>query len=494
MNRRNLKTYLFALVMILPLGCTVEPPAPPHTLGEYERLQATHPGAYPQQTLLLKNLQRVLDSERPTPQRMESLKLVLHIGSDDPTIHQQLAAVLHEPHSPYELRRSVLTILMENNYPGLADYVIPSLSNAEEDPALRDALLQWLSRNPSPVVLSQVVKIWAEESSPAGLNEPRYRHIVERISGRSWDDTLLAGINNPEPFERGRALEILTRRLSSAVLKQRILSANPQSEAMASLQSFQENFDYLPSNRAEFAAVATLFKTQLAMIRDASRLAWRWRDEYGYVFNVRDFHLLSRLVRDPLRPILRRTRLVLELGQAIYSKEHVSYSLREANAGDVYTDRLSRQVDDLSISDIWNLYLLNDMLRRPRMQLALAVMADHSRADSHSASSGLVYYQHGQAEAMLYPAADNPNIPARGEVVTPQMVRDGRDGLCRFITHFEKVYNTSQVGPDADELRQAKMNGYYGLILTGIDELTFAAHYYNPDGAVVSLGKYPFRK
>ena len=95
------------------------------------------------------------------------------------------------------------------------------------------------------------------------------------------------------------------------MLKQRILSANPQSEAMASLQSFQENFDYLPSNRAEFAAVATLFKTQLAMIRDASRLAWRWRDEYGYVFNVRDFHLLSRLVRDPLRPILRRTRLVL---------------------------------------------------------------------------------------------------------------------------------------------------------------------------------------
>ena len=44
-----------------------------------------------------------------------------------------------------------------------------------------------------------------------------------------------------------------------------------------------------------------------------------------------------------------------------------------------------------------------------------------------------------------------------------------------------------------EELADANVYDYYGLILTRVDENSFCGHYYTPEGLVISLGKYPLR-
>ena len=66
--------------------------------------------------------------------------------------------------------------------------------------------------------------------------------------------------------------------------------------------------------------------------------------------------------------------------------------------------------------------------------------------------------------------------------------------MCRFVTHFEKVSNISLAGPTRGELLESRRDNYYGLVLAGISERLFSAHYYNPQGQVVSLGLVPFRR
>ncbi len=479
MDRALLVLFVAAL---LTGSCAQPPPALPHSLAEYETMRTASRQSYPRETILLKNLQRVLDGEQPTGQRVASLQLVLHLGARDPSVRHRLSAILTQQDSPYELHHTVLSFLLANDYPGLAAYVVPALARADQDPQLRDAILQWLMRHPSPEVLSEIVNLWANEPSPVSVNEPRFRYIIEQISGTDWQEALLAGINSSESFERGRALEILARRLPVEWIKRRIMELQPKSQPMAALQSFMETFDYLPVRRTEFAAVATVFGMRLEMISDAARLQTEWRHNYGYRFNIRDFHLLSRLARDPLRTMLRRTQLILELGQALATRQHVRYSARRKGRGRAFTDRFGLQIESLSNSDLWNLYLLNEMLNRPRVQLALKVMADRNRAGTDESRSGLLFYEHGQPEAMLYP----PELTSR-------MTRDGRDALCYFRTHFQKVYNTAQAGPSAEELQEATQSNHYGLILTSVNEYAFCAHYYNPRGLVVSLGKFPFR-
>jgi len=479
---------------MLAAGCAQPPAPPPHSLAEYEQMRVSNPRGYPRQTIVMNNLERVLDADKTTPDRVESLRLVLHLGAEDEQVRDSLSAILAKPNSPYELHRTVLTFLLAKDHPGLAAYVVPALSRADQDPALRDAILQWLTRHPNQAVLGEIVKLWASEPSATGPNEHQFRLIVESITGRSWDRALLAGINSKSPFARGRALEILTKRMMHDSLKRRILALPPQTGSMASLQSFIESFDYLPETRAEFAAVTTIFKTRMEMIGDATDVYLQWRRRYGYQFNVRDFHLLSRMARDPLRTILRRTQLILELGRSLARRKHVRYGERTADKATVHTDRFGLQVERLTVSDLWNMYLFNEMFGRPRMQLALRIIADRNRTDPDSARSGLIFYQHGQAEAMLYPPAETADESGRVNSVSDRMVREGRDALGRFHTHFGKVYNVARVGPSAEEMQAARQGNYCGVILTSVNEYSFCAHYYSPAGVVVSLGKFPFRK
>ena len=466
-------------------GCTQPTPEVPHNLAEYGQMRLTNPNAYPKKTLQLQNLQRVMDTSLNEGQRLDSLKLLIHLGAEGSDAQRRLSVVLRDKQCPYELRKSVLSYLLERNYPGLAEYVVPALAQTDQSPELRDAILQWLMHNPDPQVLSEVVKLWSQEESPLSANEPRFRHIVERITGRQWDDALIAGINSRQKFARGRAIEILTARVPANALKRQLLRVHPETAAMAALQSFAETLDYLPRTRSEFAAATTVFKSRFRMMSDVARLASQWREDYGYEFSIRDFHLLSRLARDPLRNMLRRTHLVLEISRALAARQHVQAT---GNAG--HSDRFYMQVQNLSISDMWNIFLLNEMLSRPRVQMALRIVSDKLRNDPGQSHHGLILYQQGQAEAMLFPSPNEPAV-SRAEPISVEMRRAGRDSLCRFYSHFSDKPGTSEAGPNPDELAEAAREAYYGLTVTNVSDKTFCAHYYNPDGQTISLGTFP---
>jgi len=473
---------------MLLAGCAQKPAGPPTSTKEYQRLHRASPQLYPKDTIVMYNLQRVLDRQVRPADRLESMRLVTHLGGSDPGVSDQLAAVLDEKDCPQALFESVLEYLLKGNHPGLAEHVVGVLPRIGQDQsALRNAVLDWLAKHPTPEVLSEIVKLWAAEPSATSVNEPRYRRIVERITGKPWDSALLESLNMPGFYARGSALAVLVERMRSDTLADRIAKLRARVDAVRALQAFGYRFRYLPRTAGQLLTAASLFKTRADMIPDASRLYGMWRDETGYIFAIRDFHLISRLARDPLRTSLRRSQLVLELGQSLGSRAQAGNNPRR-----VRESRFWPQSGNLTMADLWNLYLLNDMLTRPRVQLALKMLAEQDRADKRTAWGGLVFYENGQAEARLYPsdtdagADDLTYVPCRLAIV------DGRDALCRFQGHFEKVDSSDRLGPSEAELRDAKDKGYYGLVLTSLGNDTFAAHYYNPRGVVVSLGTLPF--
>ncbi|KKL26971.1 hypothetical protein LCGC14_2389890, partial [marine sediment metagenome] len=229
------------------------------------------------------------------------------------------------------------------------------------------------------------------------------------------------------------------------------------------------------------------------MLSEAARLALNWSRNYKYQFNIRDFHLLSRLARDPLRSNLKRTQIVLEIGQALKTRKHVRRAPTTSTKPGAYDDNFWLQVDKLTMSDLWNLFLIDEMLSRPRVQVSLRLMADGDLDDTHSAWGGLVFYQNGQAEAILYPPDPEAGSNDMTYQATQRLITDERDSLCRFIGHFDKVQNKSRAGPSPEELADARAYNYCGLILTRVGKNSFCAHYYNPEGVVVSLGKFPLR-
>jgi hypothetical protein len=314
--------------------------------------------------------------------------------------------------------------------------------------------------------------------------------MVQRITRQQWDDALLNAINSATFDARGEALEVLQTRIDRNELHRRIMAQPARTDAIRAIQGMLEQFGYLPASREQFMTTVILHKVRRDMLNDAARLSIDWSHNHEYQFNIRDFHLLSRLSRDPLRANLTRTQLVLALGKDFQRRKHVRH---EPTNGQDYKDEFWLQVDKLSMADLWNLYLLNEMLSRPRVQVSLRLMADGDMADRDSAWGGLVFYQNGQAEAILYP----PDPRVKGDDLayhpTRRLITDSRDSLCRFIGHFEKVDNTGRVGPTAAELADAHEGNYYGLILTRTGPDSFAAHYYSTGGVVVSLGRFPLR-
>lgn len=470
-------------------GCAQPPPPPPKNMTQYTAFRKTDPEGYPRYVVLQHNLQRVLDRRLPEAERVASLKLVAHLGEENPEAMSEMAAVLTQPKAPEALQRAVLEFLLRKDYPNLAGVVVRVLPHVKPGSGLREAILDWLARHGHPAVLAEVVKLWAQEPSATGPNEPRFRQIVERVSGKPWDEALLESLNAEGFFARGSAMEILSRRIAEASLRSRILRVRPRTDAAVTLHAMLDRFDYLPLTRSELLASVSIYMTRRDMLQNSAVLCRTWQEDYGYRFNIRDFYLINCLVRDPLRDDLRRTQLVLELAQSIARREHVSFRPPPGRPGQ--SDRFHRQVESLTMSDLWNLYLLNEMLTRPRVQIALRVMADRDRADRSQAWGGLVFYENGRAEAKLYPPGPTGGAD-RLYVASRRVIRDRRVALCLFHAHFEKVYNAARGGPAPEELRNAAKGNFYGLVLTSVSESSFCAHYYTPDGRVVSLGKFPF--
>jgi hypothetical protein len=470
-------------------GCPDAPPSPPHSMLQYQELRQTHPDAYPPYVVVQINLQRVLDDRLSEAERAESLNVVTRLGAENPEALSELAGVLSQEHLPEQLQRAVLTFLLKKDFPVLAGAVVKALPDIKPGSGMRDAILDWLSRHGDMEVLSEVVKQWAQEPSVSGPNEARFRQIVERISGKAWDEALLTGLNAEGAFARGSALDVLGRRIATPALRKRIGALRPNSEAVRILHEMIQRFDYLPTTRAELVACAAAYKTQRQLLRESASLFARWQADYGYRFNIRDFHLLGRITQDPLRDRLGRTHLRLQLSESTLERKHPP--TRPVAGAAATTDRYEEQVNHLSMSDLWRLYLLSEMLSRERVQIALRIMAERDREDTTRPWGGLVFYENGRAEAKLYPARSGDDAVY---APTDRALIDGRDALCVFHAHFEKADNTGRTGPDAAELRRAAAGNTNALVLTSLSDDEFCAHFYTPTGWVVSLGIFPLRK
>jgi hypothetical protein len=473
-------------------GCTEQGVGPvPISVQEYKTMGRADRNRWPRERVLQINLTRVHDPELPLKERMDSMALVEHIGTNNRTDLEDLATLLRNPRTPKELNKAVLLFLLKQNYSDLAAFTTQIIQDPNADPELKQAVLDWLKapEHSAPQMLAGVVRSWARDPEGTEQSEEGYRQAVRQISKQPWDATLLEALNTPEFAARGEALELLASRLPRAQLRQKIMAIHPKSDSVKAIQGFLERFDYIPSTREELISTTILFKVRRDMIPDAAKLSLDWQRNYGYTFHIRDFHLLSRLARDPLRSNLKRTQLQLEIGKALKTRPHV----QTADTHGVTKDNFWLQVDKLTMVDLWNLYLINEMLSRPRVQISLTLMADGDLADKNSAWGGLVFYQNGQAEAILYP----PDPSQTNDLIyqpSSRMITDSRDSLCRFIGHFSKIDNADRAGPSSQELDDARTNRYYGLTLTRIDKNTFTTHYFNPDGLVISLGKFPLRQ
>ncbi len=482
-------------------GCAGEEHAGPAPINvpEYRQMdRANRRTRWPDNRIVQMNLTRVGNEELPSDKRMASLQLVAHIAHQQPGILSDadladMSTLLRDPDCPKDLRRRMLIFLLNQNAPDLSPLIAGQM-DAQSDPELSQAVMKYLGENAPPQMLSGIVRSWAREETITGPNETHYRQAVEKVSGKAWDETLLTELNNKAFDAKGEAIQILRARLGIPALRRKLLSLHPETDEMEAVQAFVEQFDYLPTTRERLLTTTILYEVRRSMMPDAARMSLDWTKSYGYDFAIQDFHLLSRLARDPLRSNRKRTQMVLDIGQAFKTRKHVKHTPLARGGNDDYPESFWLQVDKLTMSDLWNLYLLNEMLSRPQVQISLRLMADGDLEDRRSAWGGLVFYQNGQAEAILYPPARENSGDDQAYPPTQRLITDGRDSLCRFVGHFDRMENASRAGPSVGELADAETFSYYGLVLTRVDPDHFCAHYYNPDGVVVSLGKFPLRQ
>ena len=492
------KILLTIIVGMMGLSCLLVPgcepvqlsPAPKN-LAEYSQMGRADRQRYSNETVLQFNLARVYDPELAVKERLASLAVVDKLGLEDENALADLATLLRDPKCPTKLGRSVLRFLLKQNYSDLAAYVVPLLGELRDDPKLRDVVVKWMKQNAPPEMLAGLVRTWSAELNPAGPGEQNYRDTVKQITGKPWNSALLEAINTQSFTAQSEAYDILRQRVDANTLSKQIRAMAAASDTVRAIQAFIDSFEYLPPTGSQAKACKLIYKLRTDMLPDAAKLWADWLVSYKFRFDIRDFHLLSRLARDPLRTSLNRTELVLEIGRALRRRKHLrrKFSTR-AKAS---TDNFWLQVDKLSMADLWNIYLLNEMLSRPRVRASLRLMADGDLADTHSAWGGLIFYQNGQAEATLYPP--DPQAGANDQAYQPtrRLATDGMDSLCRFTGHFEKIRNAERAWPTATELAQAKAQDFCGLILTRLTKNTFCAHYYNPAGVVVSMGTFRLR-
>ena len=414
------------------------------------------------------SLARVQNHELSTQRRLDALALYDYLGQADDDAVRELRVVASDPRQPKDVRHAIVAYLKKigqaggitiSSKPSDAKGLAKSLS-------LEEVVVQWA---PLPV---------------AGPNETAYRSWVKEKTGTSWERALLDAMNTPRFTAPTEAMAVLQKRVNATTLKRQILALKPVTSAIKSLQAFAKAFDYIPTTPATFMQVMVLYHSRRDMFNETALRAAQWQQGGKYKFGVRDFHLLSRLSRDPLRTDLKQPQLVVSVSKALKKQRHLS------RAGK--TDQFWAVLDTLDRADLWNIYLLHEMLSRPRVQMKLRLMMNSDQADTGGEWGGLVFYQSGQAEAHLY--RYDKNAPRNDQAYQPsrRLISDGRDALCRFVSHAHIEKNKDR-GPTAAELRDAKVGNYNGLTLTRTDKNHFAAYYYTPGGDVVSLGLFSLR-
>jgi hypothetical protein len=424
----------------------------------------------------------------PLAARVESLALLDRLCDKEEDYLAQIASVLDQTPCPPQITKATLELLLKRDYAGLAGYAVRGLpSVGPESASFQQALLDWFDRHGDPAILAEVLRAWAAEPATQGPMEDRFRLLVRKIAKKDWDQAVLATLDMAEFSARGSAIEILAKRVPPAQLRVRVMAVPPKSDAMIALQTCINSFDYFPTAGGELLSGVYLYKSRREGFAQAARINSAWRDAYGYKFNIRDFHLLRNLAGDAAHSQVTRAQLVADLTRQIDSRQHF-------HIGGSQPATFAKLADTLTVADIWNVYLVNQMLGRQRVREAIGVMADNDRADQAAAWGGLVFYEGGQAEAMLYEADHSGGENDLVYTARADCKAASRDSLCRFIGHFEKLNNALRAGPTADELRDAKDNNYYCLVLTTLNETTFAAHYCNPAGTVVSLGNFSLDK
>jgi hypothetical protein len=338
-----------------------------------------------------------------------------------------------------------------------------------------------------------VVKAWADIPPGNPATEADFRMVVERLTGKGWYEAMLEAINSPGFTARGSAIEVLAQRAVPATLKRDLVDLSAQTEATIVLQSFIRRFDALPSTAPELLSMAHIHRVRSGLLAPAADLGVKWRRFDGYRFNIRDFHLLSRLATDPRKSSMTRAELVSDLTRSLLRRRHTRLHTLRLGQQDL-SARFDKLADRLTMADLWNLWLLNEMLTRANIQAAVAVMADEDRADRRHALGGLVFLELSRAQAKLYPT--DPTTPSDDLTYLPssRAISDGRDAMCRFVGHFEALENGGRAGPTAEELADARENNHYLLVLTTLNEGAFCAHYATPEGVVVSLGELPLAR
>jgi hypothetical protein len=466
---------------------------PPVNLQQYQHMRKEGPSGYPDATILIINRARFVDQDLPLPQRLESLAVVDKLGGRDPQVRLEYASVLSAAGTPQPLQTALVDLLLATDDAEVGGILAQSLPQLAPSGPQAVKILEWLGKHPSAGVVGGIVKLWATKTGRE--DDGRYIELIRKLSGKAWDQAILDAINDPSFSAPAAAIEVLARRIEAPTLGARIAQMAPRADALRTLREFFVQFEYLPGSQGEFQRIALLYEDHYKSLADGGKEYRLWAAD-GYRFSLDDLPLLVSLGGDPLRPVIPRRQLVQELKVCLGAREHVRWAkltttLPADGKRPAAEDRFDANIDKLTMADLWNLYLLQEMLSRPRIEAALHVVADKDREDRSSAWGGLVFYKSGSADAMLYRAASE----GRDDLTylpSPKALGDRQQALCMFSCRFDKPDNSPRAGPDDRDLREAANGNYYGLILTGVNGGNFCAHYYNPQGLVVSLGVYRF--
>jgi hypothetical protein len=237
-------------------------------------------------------------------------------------------------------------------------------------------------------------------------------------------------------------------------------------------------------------------------VEGAAELAKRWRGDWRapedakepqtgarYQFNIRDFHLLDGLARDPGNSREDRASLVGQLAQSSLPGRR---TMRPAAGVESYL--LGEAVSKMNMADLWNVWLLNEMLCRTETRSNLRKLAEADMADTTSAWGGLVTYDPAlrRAELTLY----RPSRAGGGDderyLASAALLAAAPMSMCRFHAHFDRVNNSRRAGPSRQEVQEAVVGNYSALVVTRLSENEFCAYYYNPSRVVLSLGTFMF--
>ncbi|MCY2926269.1 MAG: hypothetical protein NT031_12660, partial [Planctomycetota bacterium] len=467
------KTMVALVVMSACLagtGCGKPPPPMPVTLGDYQRLRSESPQDYPPGSVLTRNLTRVLDTGLTEEERLTSMELVAALQPRGRTELEALGAVQYETGNP-RLKGMVRDYLARvpslpaqpnvayvdrSAYPPVQPRVDrsaePRLTNPQlgslDEPRVSDGgtpevtpriptapvpydvrsqrLRELLTRGRADD-LSEVVVYWAQEPAPPDEKvDAGYRGVVEKLTGKVWDEALLDALNQPRFAARGSAVEVLAARIDQASLAGRVAAvAAPASEALQVMKVFATYFGYVPQTRQELLSTVRVYKAYGGRVEEPAKLARQWlaesqgldddrgvRGQSRYRFNIRDFHILAGLAQDPGNSRTDRLSLVTELAKSLPTR-------RVMRPGTGVDDSLlSAAVSKMNRADLWNVWLMNEMLASAEFRGDLRLAAERDLNDVRSAWGGLMVY--------------NPTAK-RTEVRTADAVRGGVSDDVRYL-------------------------------------------------------------